>query len=168
MKKKIKKVLHNCAAWKKVFFDYIVVQSEIALSIGIIGSIFASDKSISFAYFFLPALLGIICILPGAVIFFKDDMTIKQILIQRVMEAIVLEVSIIGVAWWLLGDTLGRDGYLSIGISILVLDVLTYVLSYVMEQKEADTLNAKLKIDREKRHTIEKILREYLKRGEDN
>lgn len=37
-----------------------------------------------------------------------------------------------------------------IAFSILFFEVLTYVLSYVLEQKEVEAINEKLKADREK------------------
>ena len=61
----------------------------------------------------------------------------------------MLEIAIIGILHYILGDTLGAGGYVAIAVSILVFEVLTYVLSYVLEQKEADAINEKLKADRE-------------------
>lgn len=130
--------------------DYIMVQAEIAFSIGVIGSIFAGEQSISYRYFFLPAVLGFICMLPCVVTYFKEDMTIKQIIAQRVIEVVVLEATIIGILYKMLGDTLGVGGYLATACSILFFDVVTYVYSYMMEKNEADAINRKLKADREK------------------
>lgn len=143
--------MKNINAWKKMISDYIMVQAEIALSIGIIGSIFAGDESITYTYFFLPALLGLICMLPCVITYFKEDMTIKQIMIQRVLEVIVLEIGIIGIIYYIVGDAPGKAGYIAIVFSVLFFDILSYVLSYILERKEADAINAKLKADREKR-----------------
>ena len=150
MKKTDDKRSHRKNAWKKMISDYIMVQAEIAFSIAIIGSIFAGDQQISYSYFFLPAFLGFICMLPCVVTYFKEDMTVKQIIVQRVLEVIVLEIAIIGILYCIVGDTPGTGGYVAIALSILFFDVLTYVLSYILERKEADTINEKLKADREK------------------
>ena len=131
-------------AFKKMLSDYIMIQAEIALSIGIIGSIFAADEAISYHYFFLPALLGIICILPCIVTYFKEDMTIKQIIIQRIVELIVLEIAIIGIIYYIVGDAPGKAGYIAMVFSILFFDILTYALSFYLEKKEADIINEKL------------------------
>lgn len=136
-------------AIKKMISDYIIVQAEIALSMGIIGSIFTAEQPITYHYFFLPALLGLICMLPCLIIYFKEDMTIKQIIIQRVVEVIVLEVAIIWVVHYIVGDTPGMGGYIAIAFSILFFDILTYVLSYLLEKKEADAVNEKLRKDKE-------------------
>ena len=150
MKKIEDKHSHRKNAWKKMISDYIMVQAEIAFSVAIIGSIFAADQHISYSYFFLPAFLGLICMIPCVVTYFKEDMTVKQIIVQRVLEVIVLEIAILGILYCIVGDTPGIWGYVAIALSILFFDVLTYVLSYILERKEADTINEKLKADREK------------------
>lgn len=143
--------MKNKNAWKKMISDYIIVQAEFALSIGIIGSIFAGNEPISYTYFFLPAFLGLICMLPCVITYFKEDMTIRQIMVQRVVEFIVLEIVIIAIVHYIVGDTLGKAGYIAVFFSILLFDVLSYLLSYLLERKEADAINEKLRADREKR-----------------
>ena len=134
----------NRGTFTRMVLDYILIQAEITLSFGIIGSIFAKDVSISFRYFFLPAILGLICILPCVITYVKEDLTVKQIIIQRVIEWIILEVVFIWMAYKMLGDVPGKLGYVAIGFSILFFDVATYVISYFLEKREADDINAKL------------------------
>ena len=134
---------------KKMISDYILVQAEMALSIGIIGSIFAGEEKITYQYFFLPALLGLVCMLPCIITYVKEDMTIKQIIIQRVVEWVVLEIAIMGIIYYIVGDVPGRAGYIAIFFSILIFDVLTYLLSWFLERKEADQINEKLRKERE-------------------
>lgn len=131
--------------FKRMLSDYIMIQAETALAIGIIGSIFAGEEKITYHYFFLPAILGFICMLPCIIIYIKEDMTIKQVIVQRVLELIVLECAIIGIIYYIVGDTIGRAGYIAIGVSVLFFDVLTYALSWYLEKKEADMLNEKLR-----------------------
>lgn len=137
-------------AIKQMLSDYILIQAETAISIGIIGSIFASKEQITYSYFFLPALIGFICMLPCVITYFKEDMTIRQILIQRVVEWIVLEVTMMGVAYYLVGDVPGKAGYIAIGFSVLFFDIATYGISYYLEKREVDTINEKLKENRHK------------------
>lgn len=138
-------------AVKQMLADYILVQAETALSIGIIGSIFASEQKITYQYFFLPALIGFICMLPCVITYFKEDMTVRQIIVQRVVELIVLESALMGAVYYIVGDVPGKIGYIAIGFSILFFDIATYGISYYLEKREADILNEKLKENREKR-----------------
>lgn len=134
----------NRDTFSRMVLDYILIQSEIALSFGIIGSIFAKDVSISFRYFFLPAILGLVCMLPCVVTYVKEDLTIKQIMIQRIVEWIILEVVFIWVVYKMVGDVPGKLGYVAIFFSILFFDIATYAISFFLEKREADDINRKL------------------------
>lgn len=131
-------------AFKRMISDYILVQAEIALSLGIIGSIFARDVAISFSYFFLPAILGLICMLPCIITYVKEDLTIKQVIVQRIVEWAVVEIVILWIAYKMVGDVPGKIGYAAIVCSILFFDVSSYGISYFLEKREADVMNKKL------------------------
>ena len=131
-------------ALKRMISDYILIQAEIALSFGIVGSIFAKDVSISFSYFLLPAIIGLLCIIPCIITYVKEDLTVKQIMIQRIVEWIVLEVAFICIVYKMVGDVPGKLGYVAIFFSILFFDIATYAISYFLEKREADDINKKL------------------------
>ena len=131
-------------AFKRMSSDYILVQAEVALSFGIVGSIFAKDVPITFSYFFLPAVIGLICMLPCIIIYLKEDLTVKQVIIQRIVEWIVLEVVIIRIVYAMVGNAPGKAGYIAMVFSILFFDIATYVISYYLEKREADDINKKL------------------------
>lgn len=139
---------------KQMLADYILIQAETALSIGMIGSIFASEEKITYQYFFLPALIGLICMLPCVITYLKEDMTMKQIIVQRVVELIVLEIALMGMIYYIVGDVPGKIGYVAIGFTILFFDIATYGISYYLEKREADTINEKLKEIRVKRQDL--------------
>ena len=141
--------------WKQMLSDYLLIQAETALSIAIIGSIFLKDEKITYSFFFLPAIIGIICMLPCIVTYFKEDLTVKQIIAQRVIEWIVLEIAILCMGRYLAGDKLVTVGYVAIAISVTVFDIATYGISYMLEKKETDELNAILK---QKNETKERVL----------
>ena len=124
--------------------DYILIQAEIALSFGIVGSIFAKDVTISFSYFFLPAIIGFLCMLPCIVTYVKEDLTIKQVIVQRIVEWIILEIVFIWIVHKIVGDAIGKIGYVAIAFSVMFFDAATYFISYFLEKREADDINKKL------------------------
>ena len=134
----------NQTVIKRMISDYILVQAEIALSFGIVGSIFAGDVSITFSYFLLPAVLGLICMLPCIVVYVKEDLTVKQVIIQRVMEWIVLEIVFLWGTYQMVGGIPGMLGYGVVAFTILFFDVASYTISYYLEKREADDINRKL------------------------
>lgn len=141
--------MKHSSVWKQMVSDYVLIQAETALSIAIIGSIFLREERIPYSYFFLPAIIGFICMLPCIITYFKEDMTVKQIIVQRVIEWVVLEIAILCLVRYLVGDMLSMAGYVALGISVTFFDIATYGISYVLEKREADAVNEILKRNNE-------------------
>ena len=128
--------------WKKFLSDYILVQAETTLSIGVIGTIFARDIKVSLSYFFIPAILGLF--------YFKDDLKVWQIVLQRFIEWIMIEVGTMYTMKILFGEVISKAVYIAAFISVSVFMILTTVISDLLEKKEINDLNTKLKNIREK------------------
>ena len=129
---------------REFLFDYITVVAESTLAFAVIGSIFAGDVSISFAWFFFPFLFGLICMLPCIPIYLKEDMTVKQIMIQRIVELLVLEVAMYAAVWYMMGKKLSTAGYIAVLSVTAILDVLSYMIKWYLEKEEADKSNRRL------------------------
>ena len=93
---------------REFLFDYITVVAECTFAIAVIGSLFARNNSISFIYFFLPFGLAFICMIPCIPIYLKEDMTIPQIMWQRGIELVVLEIAMCAVIYLIMGDSVSR------------------------------------------------------------
>lgn len=126
---------------REFLFDYITVVAENTLAIAIIGSIFVRNANISFLYFFLPFGLALLCMLPCIPIYLKEDMTVKQILFQRLVELIVLEVAMCIAVYLIMQDAFPRIGYVAIMISTAFFDILSYLVKWYLEKEEADKIN---------------------------
>ena len=140
---------------KKIVYDFFVIQAESAMSFAIIGSIFLPKQAITYHYFFLPFIMGIICMLPCLPVYLIENMTIKQVIFQRVVEFVVLEVAILYIMHIILGNHLPTLGYVAIGLSILILDIFTYTLSWYFEKDQADKLNEQIKKLRQQNKNID-------------
>lgn len=136
---------------REFIFDYITVVAESTLAIAVIGSIFVSDASISFVYFFLPFVLALICMLPCIPIYLKEDMTVKQVLLQRGIELVVLEIAMCLAIRFVMGESFPQIGYVAILISTAFFDVLSYLIKWYLEKEEADKINRKIKEHRRKK-----------------
>ena len=136
---------------REFIFDYITVVAENTLAIAVIGSIFVRDGSISFVYFFLPFVLALICMLPCIPIYLKEDMTVKQILLQRGIELVVLEIAMCFAIRFVMGESFPQIGYVAILISTAFFDVLSYLIKWYLEKEEADKINRKIKEHRRKK-----------------
>ena len=136
---------------REFIFDYITVVAENTLAIAVIVSIFVRDASISFVYFFLPFVLALICMLPCIPIYLKEDMTVKQVLLQRGIELVVLEIAMCFAIRFVMGESFPQIGYVAILISTAFFDVLSYLIKWYLEKEEADKINRKIKEHRRKK-----------------
>lgn len=142
--------------WREFLFDYITVVAENTLAIAAIGSIFAGKAEISFAYFFLPFGLALLCMLPCIPIYLKEDMTIRQVLWQRGIELVVLEIAMCLAVRFLMGDAFPKAGYAAILVSTAFFDVLSYGIKGYLEKEEAEKINRLLEEHRREKNKREK------------
>ena len=136
---------------REFLFDYITVVAECTFAIAVIGSLFAGNHSISFVYFFLPFGLALICMIPCIPIYLKEDMTISQIMWQRGIELVVLEIAMCVVIYLIMGDSVSKIVYIAILISTAVCDVLSYLVKWYLEKEEADKINRRIAERRRKK-----------------
>ncbi|MCR5290311.1 MAG: LytTR family transcriptional regulator [Treponema sp.] len=127
------------------FRDLAFVETECTLSFAVIGSLFARNASISYSYFFIPLLMGLICMIPCIPVYIKDNMTIPQVIAQRSIELVILEIVCVWSAKLLAGTYLGTFGLIAVAFSVLFFDVLSYYIMFKMEQAESKRLNQKIK-----------------------
>jgi len=126
---------------KKIIFDFLVVVAESVLAFAVLGTIFARDMQITYAYFFLPLVLSVIYMLPCITLYVKEDLTIGQIIFQRIAEWIVIEIITEIIIYKIIGDKMPIAGYVGVGIAIFVLDFVSYITSYIFEKKNTELIN---------------------------
>lgn len=115
-----------------------MVATECTLSFAIVGSIFARGASVSYSHFFIPLLLGIICMIPCLPVYLCENLTVRQVILQRGIELVILEAVSLWAANFLAGNLLGKIGLVAVAFSVLFFDVLSYLVMFLMEKAEAD------------------------------
>ena len=127
--------------FRSIAFNFLNVIAETTLSIAIIGAIFAGDVKITYHYFFLPIILGVAYMLPCLPVYLKENMSVKQVMVQRIVELVIIEAGTLFVAHLLVGEHLGVVGYIVVGASVLLFDVLSYLTQYIYEKSKAEKIN---------------------------
>ena len=159
MKEKAKTGINFTAFLRDLFF----VETECTLSFAIIGTVFARGATISYAHFFIPLLLGLVCMVPCLPVYLKEDLTIPQVMLQRSLELIVLEAVCVWTAQLLAGNFLGIAGLCAVAFSVLFFDVAAYFFMYRMEKAESERLNRKLQMLVESQIALERTSSEEVK-----
>jgi len=110
-----------------------------------------------FVVFFCLLCLGLfLCMLPCIPIYLKEDMTIKQVLIQRIVEWIVLEISMYAAIRLVIGELLPKSGCVAILFSVTFFDVLSYLIKWYLEKEEAEKINRRIREHRMRREQMRK------------
>ena len=73
--------------------------------------------------------------IPCIPIYLKEDMTISQIMWQRGIELVVLEIAMCAVIYLIMGDSVSTIVYVAILISTAVCDVLSYLVKWYPEKE---------------------------------
>lgn len=124
--------------------DFFLVETECTLSFAIIGTLFAREAAISYAHIFLPLVFGLVCMIPCIPVYLKENMTIPQVLVQRSVELVFLEIVFVVASKILVGSVIGSKGLVAVAISVVVFDFFSYFFMYKMEKAETEKLNKKL------------------------
>jgi len=133
---------------KRMTSDFFMIQAENTLSIGIIGSIFLPKENITYLYFFLPLLLSILCMIPCLPVYLCENLPIKLVIAQRIIELIILEIAYLWIMSILFGEKFPLFGYVVAGFSILFFDAATYLWNYTLEKRQAKRINQQLELSR--------------------
>ena len=78
---------------KEIISDYINVVVKKTFVITVISSIFVRSVNARYEYVYLPFILAAVCVLSYIPIYINEDMTIKQILLHKAAELLLLEIS---------------------------------------------------------------------------
>ena len=81
----------------------------------------------------------------------KIHLAFPQIMWQRGIELVVLEIAMCAVIYLIMGDSVSRIVYVAILISTAVCDVLSYLVKWYLEKEEADKINRKIAEHRRKK-----------------
>ena len=130
--------------FKRYFIDYLLVNFETTLAIGIIGIFFCNNITIGFDCFFLPPLFSIIGMLGCIPLYFMENLTINQVKLYRVLDFIFLEFAIEGLVYVVFKQQAQREVYIFTGIFTFVNCVLTYLISDQLYRKDVKVVNEKL------------------------
>ena len=78
-------------------------------------------------------------------------MTIPQIMWQRGIELVVLEIAMCAVIYLIMGDSVSIVVYVAILVSTAVCDAVSYLVKWYLEKEEADKINRRIAERRRKK-----------------
>ncbi len=123
---------------------FFVCTTCICILQGTLGMVLYPTEQLSYAAFLVPPLFGLFSVLFGIVTWSKEEQTIKQVLIRRVIHLILIEVMVFGVNYFA-GNRFPPTESVILAIGIAIVFVMVYVITWISDSKSAREFNDKLK-----------------------
>lgn len=112
----------------RTFFTVVTLVNVAML---LLGTWFVPDMKFGYEVFWAPLIYGAVGTLPNIVMYSKRELTVKELLVRKVLEFILIEVFVLLVAFY------GTDTFwkqpkivISVGISIFVIYVIASVIDW--------------------------------------
>ena len=113
---------------------YFMLATMILAVMAILGSHFMPEVRLGYEHFSLPLIYAAYGTVPNIVMYAKKELTMKELLIRKIIQLILVEAIVISVA---LPAEIIRDGQkeivMSLAISILIIYVLTHIVEWFQD-----------------------------------
>ena len=132
--------------FQKMMRDFFVIVTMINIAMYFIGSTLKPDEVLGYKAFLAPIIYGIISLIPVAVMYSKHELTVKQIIIRKVIQIILLEVILIAVCFGKSITDSAKWGLIgAFAASVFGVFVAVTVISLLLDLRVANDLTAQLK-----------------------
>ena len=129
----------------KMFRNYFVLVTLINAVIFVSGSIAQPDARFGYSVFMMPLIYALAGILPQAVMYSKRELSIKEVLLRKFIQLLLIELLVNGI---ILGEDMLQQEYTdflkTISVCVVLVYVFANVISWVLDSMSARTLTREL------------------------
>ena len=129
----------------KMFRNYFVLVTLINAVIFVSGSIARPDARFGYSVFIMPLIYALAGILPQAVMYSNRELSIKEALIRKFIQLLLIEFLVNGI---ILGEDILQPEYTdflkTISVCVVLVYVFANVISWVLDSMSARTLTREL------------------------
>lgn len=127
----------------QVFISFFVVVTCINLGMAFMGMIYAPDTRFGYEALLFPVFYGFLGILPSAVLYSRKELTVKQMLLRKIIQLILIEAIMVGIVFFLGGTDFST--LLPFMIMVLAVCLAAEGILWLTADKKVKKLNAQLK-----------------------
>lgn len=127
----------------QVFISFFVVVTCINLGMAFMGMIYAPDTRFGYEVLLFPVFYGFLGILPSAVLYSRKELTVKQMLLRKIIQLILIEAIMVGIVFFLGGTDFST--LLPFMIMVLAVCLAAEGILWLAADKKVRKLNAQLK-----------------------
>lgn len=131
---------------KKMFVNFFIITALVNFAIFILGSVYRKGTMISYDAFLAPPLYGFAGTLPGFILYSKKELTVKKMIVRKILHFIVLEALLMLVAFPGNGFGINKIPEMTgFAISVLVIYLIVNFILWIIDKKKATDLMKDLK-----------------------
>lgn len=130
--------------YQKIVIGFFVSFTLISIAMLIIGLFYEPNRQFGYEIFLSPLLFSLIATLPSMLNYSSKELSIKAVILRKFIHLLCLEVLILGVLFFSHIIT-SFDLLLSLGISIVIIDVTVQLVLYSNDKRTAASLNKRIK-----------------------
>lgn len=127
----------------QVFISFFVVVTYINLGMAFMGMIYAPDTRFGYEALLFPVFYGFLGILPSAVLYSRKELTVKQMLLRKIIQLILIEAIMVGIVFFLGGTDFNT--LLPFMVMVLAVCLAAEGILWLAADKKVRKLNAQLK-----------------------
>lgn len=132
--------------WKNKFDQalksYFMLVTFITVLLMILGLAFDQDRTFSYQVFASPLIYAAVGVLPVFLPGQEKELSVKKLMLRRIIQLVIIETIILFLAFS--SDNIPtekRSVVAGIALGVVVVYILTNVLEYLFEKREAEELN---------------------------
>lgn len=130
---------------KDFFEGFFISVTLINLAMFILGLLFRPDQKFGYEVFIYPLIYGLIGMIPILVVRTKKELSVKQIIILKIMQLFLLMVLLLGCIFGpSLKDPSRIPAIIGVAFSIVVIYVLVNVIEWMMDKRTAKDMTEDL------------------------
>ena len=134
---------------KKCMIDFLMIQAGITFTIGVIGCIKTPALGVTHYSFFMPFVYAFFCVIPSLVIYSAKELSIKQMLIRKAIQFLLIEFIVMLVSY-IIGTLNNTFICIAILLAVIAVYIAVNVLEYLFCKSVADAMTKKIQHIKEK------------------
>lgn len=130
---------------REVISSFFISVTLINVAMLVLGALFQPDQRFGYEVFLYPLIYGVIGVIPGMLINTTRELSVKQALIRKVMQMLLIIVLIL--AFMFAGGGLDEKKIVTaigVAISIAVIYVLVNAIQYMLDNRAARAMTEDL------------------------
>lgn len=127
---------------KKILMKFFIIVTLINVAMFILGLLYDRNRSFGYEAFIFPIIYGIMSIIPMLVTYSKRELSIRTMIIRKIIQLILLELSLI--SFVIINGVFETKVIIPLALSVLIIGLLVYIITWMLDNNEAQRLSLKL------------------------